>query len=52
MHVSSSIPDIDTIIVLGRVSIAAMKQHFQKVSRGKEGLIGLYFHITAHHERK
>lgn len=36
-------------VALVRVSIAAVKHHDQKVSRGGKDLLGLQFHIVALH---
>lgn len=37
------------IVVLVRVSIAAVKHYDQKASWGGKGLLGLHFSIVAHH---
>jgi hypothetical protein len=35
-----------------RVSIAVMKLHDQKASRGEKCIFGLHFHVISHHQRK
>jgi hypothetical protein len=38
------------VIVIVRDSIAATKHHGQETSWGGKGLLGLLFHVTAHHK--
>lgn len=43
---------IDELVALVRVSVTTIKHYDKEVSSEGKGLFGLYFYISAYHQRK